>query len=71
MAEETRFEEIIELELADLFNDEVHADDMFVDLGGNSIMAHSLRERLLKAGIDLSVNKILGQPVGDWVAEND
>ena len=52
--------------LSRMFDEEVSTEDMFIDLGGISIMALSLRDELLKNGMSVSVNEILGEPVGSW-----
>lgn len=71
MTENNKTQQIIKLALSQLFDEEVSANDMFVDLGGNSIMALSLSEELQQDDINVSVNEILGEPVGNWGRAND
>lgn len=71
MTENNDNQPFIKRALSQLFDEEISADDMFVDLGGNSIMALSLSEELLQHGISISVNEILGEPVGKWGKTND
>ncbi|AKK07193.1 aryl carrier domain [Corynebacterium mustelae] len=52
--------------LSDLFDDEVQPGDNFIDLGGNSITALALEEQLAQKGIQVSINEILSEPIGEW-----
>ncbi|MBL4943504.1 hypothetical protein CpMRi49_01530 [Corynebacterium ulcerans] len=57
--------------VSDLFDDEVRPEDNFIDLGGNSITALALKESFDKSGIEVSVDEILSEPIGDWGRKND
>lgn len=62
---------LIRHKLSQMFEEQIFDYDMFTDLGGNSIMALSLKEELAQNGIDISVNEILGKPIGTWGTDND
>ncbi|MEV7801199.1 hypothetical protein AB0O14_19115 [Microbacterium foliorum] len=64
-------EHIVKQVVKDTIGEYPKDSDMFIELGGNSIIALFVMEKLSEHGISITGNEILGEPIGKWGMNND
>lgn len=57
--------------LSSFFKEDVYPNDMYIELGGNSITALALKDQLAEKGVQVSIDVILSEPISTWRINSD